>query len=68
MQIKSFILLGFVLAGLQACTPSATTPELPPIQTAPTESPEQAAIGNSQVFDQEMSAAGSSAPAKASGQ
>lgn len=56
MKVKLFTVAGLVLSLLQGCTPSATTPELPPIQTAPIESPAQAAIGNSQIFDQEMNA------------
>jgi len=68
MKVKLFALMGLVMTTLQGCTPSATTPSLPPIQTAPTESRAQAAIGNSQIFDQEMSAESQLTKSQSAGQ
>lgn len=57
MKIKSIITACLLATGLQACTPSKTTPELPPMTNAPIMSPEAAAINNTEILDSEAAAA-----------
>lgn len=57
MKLKSIILACMLAASSQGCTPSKTTPELPPMTNAPIMSPEEAAINNTEIIDSEAAAA-----------